>query len=107
MWSGGEESLVEVKEDGFGNCLTTGDREREREREGPGSRSRATPWLGRRAWWAAEPQRQREVSRFLSLAVRQRHVPSAPWGLQMHTGPPEDTANRAPVKSLKLTQQLI
>lgn len=32
MWSGGEESLVEVKEDGFGNCLTTGDREREREK---------------------------------------------------------------------------
>ena len=43
--------------------------EREREREGPGSRSRATPWLGRRAWWAAEPQRQREVSRFLSLLL--------------------------------------
>lgn len=106
MWSGGEESLVEVKEDGFGNCLTTGDRERERERR---------PWItfpGNPMAWQESLVGSRATTakggKQVSLpAVGQRHVPSAPWGLQMHTGPPEDTANCAPVKSLKLTQQLI
>lgn len=35
------------------------------------------------------------------------HVPSAPWGFQMHIDIPGETANHASEKSLKLALQLI